>query len=170
MAPESRRRSRRSIRLRNYDYSRPGYYFVTICTANRDPLFGRIEGSQMVGNGYAGIVRLCWEELTIHYPYASLDAFVIMPNHVHGIVTLTDGPGTRASAAIRHGLPEIVRALKTYSARRINASRGTLGTSVWQRGYYERIIRNEHELRLTRKYIASNPRNRRKDREHNTQR
>jgi len=68
---------------------------------------------------------------------------------------------------MRHGLPEIVRALKTYSARRINATRGTPGTSVWQRGYYERIVRNERELNLTRKYIASNPRTWRTDRVHN---
>jgi putative transposase len=64
-------------------------------------------------------------------------------------------------------LPEIVRALKTYSARRINATRGTPGASIWQRGYYERIVRNERELNLTRKYITNNPRNWRTNREHN---
>src|SRR5215217_6197037 len=78
----------------------------------------------------------------------------------------TDGDAVE-DAGVRHGLPEIVRALKTYSAPRINATRGTPGASVWQRGYYERIVRNERELDLTRKYITSNPRNWRTDREHN---
>jgi putative transposase len=68
---------------------------------------------------------------------------------------------------VRHGLPEIVRALKTYSARSINATRGTPGASVWQRGYYERIVRDERELNLARRYIVSNPRNWRTDREQN---
>jgi REP element-mobilizing transposase RayT len=136
----------------------------------------------MFENGNASIVRGCWLDLPNHYPHVSLDAFVVMPNHIHGIIVLVDTygvgdvrtDGVRAgfkpaptNAGARHGLPEIVRALKTYSARRINASRGTPGASVWQRGYYERVIRNESELNLTRKYISSNPHNWRKDREHN---
>ena len=145
----------------------------------------------MVENANASIVRDCWLDLPNHYPHISLDTFVVMPDHVHGIIVLRDtfGAGLTARAGlddaraglkpaptggdavvdvgVRHGLPEIVRALKTYSARGINATRGTPGASVWQRGYYERIIRNERELNLTRKYIASNPRNWRTDREHN---
>jgi putative transposase len=116
-----------------------------------------------------------------------------MPDHIHGIIVLVDtagaglearaglgaraglkpaptGGGAFADVGVRHGLPEIVRALKTYSARRINASRGTPGATVWQRGYYERIVRDERELALARKYIVSNPRNWRTDREHNTPR
>lgn len=169
------------MRLRDYDYSRPGYYFITICTANRSPIFGQIKGDEMVDNRYAGIVRRCWEELPAHYPHAHLDAFVIMPNHVHGIFVLADtyaAGGVWAGlkpaptdVGIRRGLPEMVRALKTYSARRINASRRTLGAPVWQRGYYERIIRNERQRNLTREYIIANPRNWQKDREqHKTHR
>jgi len=106
-----------------------------------------------------------------------------MPDHIHGIIVLreTDGAGGAraglkpaptggggsADVGVRHGLPEIVRALKTYSARRINARCGTPGAPVWQRGYYERIIRNERELSLIRKYIANNLRNWRTDREYN---
>lgn len=119
---------------------------------------------------------------------------MVMPDHIHGIIVLLDAHGVgdvrkddaRAGlkagaglkpaptdgdafvdAGVRHGLSEVVRALKTYSAGRINATRGTPGASVWQRGYYERIVRNERELNLTRNYIASNPRNWRTDREHN---
>jgi putative transposase len=177
---------RRSIRLGGYDYSYPGVYFVTVCAARRGLLFGWISGGRVVENGNTSIVRDCWLDLPNHYPHVSLDAFVVMPDHIHGIIVLLDSYGVGAvqtddaragfkpaptggdafvDARVRHGLPEIVRALKTYSARRINASRGTSGASVWQRGYYERIVRNERELNLTRKYIASNPRNWRKDRE-----
>jgi REP element-mobilizing transposase RayT len=138
----------------------------------------------LVENANASIVRDCWLDLPKHYPHVSLDAFVVMPDHIHGIIVLvdTDGAvlgswagfkpaptdgGAFAGGRVRHRLPEIVRALKTYSARRINATRGTLGATVWQRGYYERIIRNERELNLTRKYITSNPRNWQSNREHN---
>jgi putative transposase len=186
--------SRRSIRLGGYDYSYPGAYFVTVCAAQRGLLFGWISDSRVVENANASIVRDCWLDLPNHYPHISLDAFVVMPDHIHGIIVLLDSFGVgdvrkddaragfkgRAGlkpaptdgdpfvdAGVRHGLPEIVRALKTYSARRINATRGTPGASVWQRGYYERIVRDERELNLTRKYIASNPRNWRTDRDHN---
>ncbi len=184
---------RRSIRLGGYDYSFPGAYFVTVCAARRGLLFGWISDGRVVENANASIVRDCWLDLPNHYPHISLDAFVVMPDHIHGIVVLLDtfevgaragyeGAGLTAraglkpaptdgaalvDAGVRHGLPEIVRALKTYSARCINAKGGTPGASVWQRGYCERILRNERELDLTRKYIVSNPRNWRTDREHN---
>jgi putative transposase len=175
--------SRRSIRLGSYDYSYPGAYFVTLCAARRGLLFGWISDSRVLENANARIVRDCWLDLPNHYPHVSLDTFVVMPDHIHAIIVLldthrvgdvraglkpapTDGDAVE-DAGVRHGLPEIVRALKTYSARRINATRGTPGASVWQRGYYERIVRNERELDLTRKYITSNPRNWRTDREHN---
>ena len=185
---------RHSIRLGGYNYSYPGAYFVTVCAARRGLLFDWISDGRVVENANASIVRNCWLDLPNHYPHISLDAFVVMPDHIHGIVVLLDtfgvsdvrkddaraGLNVRAGlkpaptdgdafvdAGVRHGLPEIVRALKTYSARGINARRGTPGAPVWQRGYYERIVRNERELNLTRKYIASNPRNWRTDREHN---
>jgi putative transposase len=117
----------------------------------------------VIENGNARIVRDCWSDLPDHYPHVSLDAFVVMPDHIHGIIVLlvTYGAGCKGTGlkpaptdgdafvevGVRHGLPEIVRALKTYSARRINATRGTPGASIWQRGYYERIVRNERELK-----------------------
>lgn len=186
---EDNQERRRSLRLKGYDYSRAGAYFVTVCTTDRGPLFGEIVDDALVENPYAKIVRRCWDALPNHYPHVTLDAFVIMPNHVHGIVVLNDVPdGTvganrmvgsgfkpaptglgnavETGAPPRHGLPEIARALKTYSARGINALRGTPGTAVWQRSYYEHVIRNEHALRRIREYIVSNPRNWQKDREH----
>jgi putative transposase len=161
---------RRSIRLGGYDYSRSGAYFVTVCTLRRRSLFSGISHGMVIENGNVSIVRRCWLDLPDHYPHVSLDAFVMMPDHIHGIMVLADtnravlkpaptGGGAGTYGGVRHGLPEIVRAFKTFSARRINARRDTPGVPVWQRGYHERIIRNERELNLTRKYITNNPRN-----------
>ncbi|MBI2680581.1 MAG: transposase [Candidatus Solibacter usitatus] len=95
----------------------------------------------------------CWNALPDHYKNLTLDAFVVMPSHIHGILILD----VRAGFKPAHALPEIVRALKTFSARRINAMRATPGQPVWQRNYFERIIRNEKELNETRHYIDDNP-------------
>jgi putative transposase len=82
--------SRRSIRLGGYDYSRPGAYFVTLCTLRRRSLFGGISNGKVIENGNASIVRRCWLDLLDHYPHVSLDAFVVMPDHIHGIIVLAD--------------------------------------------------------------------------------
>ncbi|MDN3513283.1 MAG: transposase [Candidatus Brocadia sp.] len=158
--PEKHRR--RSIRLKGYDYTRPGAYFVTICTENRVRLFGNISGETMQLNAFGRLVQTHWDDLTHHYPQVKLDAFVIMPNHVHGIIILTEidkvGAGLKPAPTIKqHGLPEIVRALKTFSARRVNELRNTPGVSLWQRNYYDHIIRNERALNIIRRYILYNP-------------
>jgi len=99
-----------------------------------------------------------------HYPHVALDAFVIMPNHIHGIIVLADptvvGAGFKPAPTMvnkRHRLTEIIRAFKTFSSRRINESHGTPGRPVWQRSYYEHVIRNENDLDEVRKYIVNNP-------------
>ena len=178
---------RRSIRLRGYDYSGPGAYFVTICTERRRCLFGDIADGEMRLNEYGRLVSECWHDLPRHYGCVQSDAFVVMPNHVHGIVMLTDDrdpevrsgsqptslthtlttdPGVgaglqparpRPAPRKRHGLPEIVRGFKTFSSRRINEARNTQGTRLWQRSYYERVVRNEDELQRIREYIVHNP-------------
>ncbi len=155
-APKHRRKS---IRLKGWDYTTPGAYFVTICTHQRAHLFGRVVDGEMVLNEYGEIVREVWFELPKHYAYLELDAFVVMPNHVHAIIFLTDQPVEAGfkPASTRRPLSEIVRALKTFSARRINAHRGTPGTPVWQRNYYEHIVRNERALHAIRRYIVENP-------------
>lgn len=203
---------RRSIRLKGHDYARAGVYFITICTRDRACLFGDVVAGKMRLNDLGKIVQATWNHLPDHYQ-VELDAFVIMPNHVHGIVVI---PGTMAgtgaqrdagdppapvgagfkpaptSPAIRnapaadanvsmadanvppaaptnapitpvargpkhHGLPEIVRGFKTFSARRINEHRRTPGTPIWQRNYYEHIVRDTAALRRIRRYIANNP-------------
>jgi len=160
---------RRSIRLPGYDYTQPGAYFVTICTHDGEPLFGEVVDGIMQPNRFGRIVQVCWFNLPRHYPHVILDEFVVMPTHAHMIIVLDGSPapvvpavectlaGDQPSAPTRHGLPEIVRALKTFSARHINALRRTPGTPVWQRNYYEHIVRNDRALQAIRKYIRDNP-------------
>ncbi len=169
------RPNRRSIRLKGYDYSQVGAYFLTVCAQDRACLFGDVVNGEMRLNECGNIVACTWHDLVNHVSGIALDAFVVMRNHVHGVVIITDGPNVVAVGAgsepaptepastgpaptsKRHGLPEIVRQFKTFSARRINTLRGTPGMPVWQRNYYEHIIRNEESLLRIRQYIADNP-------------
>jgi REP element-mobilizing transposase RayT len=152
---------RKVIRLQGYDYSQAGEYFVTICTKDREHIFGKIEEGRMLLNGFGEIVAWCWNDLPSHYPNVEMDEFVIMPDHVHGIIVITEPDpvreGSEPSLTRRHPLSEIVRSFKTFSARRINECRGTPGLSVWQRNYFEHIIRDERALERIREYIISNP-------------
>lgn len=184
---------RRSIRLKGYDYSQPGAYFVTMVTRHRECLFGEVVDGNMRLSEAGMIVKRTWLDLPNHYPHLLLDAFSIMPNHLHGICILVDDLGRGGSDIPyplqpehkgekvdptssenqtrpypRHGLPEIVRAVKSFSARRINRLRGTPGVSVWQRGYFERVIRNEREINAIRQYIQDNPLKWERDRENPT--
>jgi len=144
---------RRSIRLKGYDYAQAGAYFVTICTWQHQCLLGEVVDGEMQLNDYGKIAHAHWHNLLQHHQHLELDEFIVMPNHLHGILVLTDDTtGTK-----RHGLPEILRGFKTFAARRINKIRHLAGVSVWQRGYYEHIIRHERALRAIRQYIANNP-------------
>ena len=156
---------RRSIRLKSYDYSQTGAYFVTICALDRECVFGEIADGQMRLNPLGEIVQACWHCLPQHFWYLELDAFVIMPNHVHGIIEL-NGVGAQHAAPLPGGLRPnvppgslgaIVRSFKSAVSKQINESRGAPGTPIWQRNYYEHIIRNEDELRRICQYIVDNP-------------
>ena len=163
---------RRSIRLRGYDYARPGAYFVTICTRERECLFGDVVDGAMILNESGRVVESCWQILPRHFPHVRLDAFVVMPNHVHGLIVLTDFPsrprlGGRGEALAANASPlqgtkpgslgAIVQNFKSVTTRKINPIRGTPGMPLWQRNYYEHIIRNEDEWNEIRTYIAENP-------------
>ena len=144
---------RRSIRLKGYDYSRPGAYFLTICTHNRDPMFGQVVDGEMVLNRYGRIVLSDWGKLPDHHPYIELRAFIVMPNHVHGILMVKD---TDLEAVKRRSVSDIMRRYKTFSSRRINRIRQTTGP-VWQRSYWEHVIRNQEAFRRIHDYITTNP-------------
>ena len=179
------RHHRRSIRLKGYDYTQPGAYFITICTEGRVCILADIVNGEAVLSPFGKLVCKTWNDLASHYPHLRLDAFVVMPNHIHAIMVLVDDlfvgaglsgcdqqfgeeiqPQSHPRPALiernsplqkRHAIPEIVRALKSFSARAINYARETPGASVWQRDYYEHIIRNEEELFTIRTYIVTNP-------------
>ncbi len=165
---------RRSIRLKEYDYSQPGAYFVTICTHDRACLFGGVVDGEMRLNEFGEMVHECWQAIPDHFPHAMLDEFVIMPNHVHGIISIVDAaivdnvgathasPLKSASSLPPRGpkqksIGAIVGSFKSAVTKRINEYRNTPGAPVWQRNYYEHIIRNEESLNRIRQYIADNP-------------
>ena len=156
-------RNRRSIRLKGYDYAQEGAYFVTVCTRQQQCLFGSIRDGRMRLNDAGRAVRDCWNDLPRHYPHVKMDAMVVMPNHVHGIVVLLDAVGAGLKPAPttrqgkRHALPEIVRGFKTFASRRVNQLRGTPGIPIWQRNYYEHVVRDDEDLDRIRTYIANNP-------------
>ena len=146
---------RRSIRLPGYDYASAGAYFVTIVVRERELLFEH--------ESYGDAVRKAWLALPFTNPHVKLDTYVVMPNHFHGIIWL-DGPrrgGSRTAptntARPSKPLGRLVGAFKTTSTKAINSMRGTPAVPVWQRNYYERIIRDEAELNRVRQYISDNP-------------
>ncbi len=154
----------RSIRLKGQDYAEPGGYFVTVCTHERACLFGHVVNGEMHLNEAGEIALRCWEEIPDHFPSVELDASIVMPNHVHGII-IVPGRGTacRAPTTEQFGkpavgsIPTIVRSYKSSATRHINLVRMTPGIPVWQRGYYEHIVRREPELMAIREYIQGNP-------------
>lgn len=154
---------RRSIRLKGYDYSRAGSYFVTICTQNRECLFGEIKDGAMSLNNAGQIVAEEWMKSADIRNGIELDEFVVMPNHLHGIIVICKGTARRAPTAEQFGapvagsLPTIIRSFKSAIAKRVNKMRQTPGAKLWQRNYYEHIIRNENELHGIRQYIVNNP-------------
>lgn len=166
---DPQRHHRRSIRLKEYDYTQPGAYFITICTHGRAPLFRDVVDGEMRLNEYGEIVCAEWFKTVQLRPYVVLheDEFVVMPNHIHGIVWIVDDVGaTRRVAPTKTNPPAgpapgsigaIVGQFKSAVTRRINQRRGTPGVRVWQRNYYEHIIRHERALNAIRRYIAENP-------------
>ena len=156
---------RKSIRLRGYDYTRAGAYFVTICAHERACLFGKMVEDDIHLSGAGAIVQDEWLWTPVVRTDMHLDAFVIMPNHLHGIIVLDPEQGTarRAPTTERFGnpvarsLPTIVRAFKSASTREINRLRKTPGAPVWQRGFYEHMIRDDRDLERIRSYIVNNP-------------
>ena len=165
---------RNSIRLKAYDYSQPGAYFITICTHKRKCLFGDIYDRRMSLNGIGRIVENEWIRTASLRPNIELDFFVIMPNHIHGIIIIHKNNGYKggsqhASTNRKQGVDSskfkspsksigaIVRGVKSAVTGRVNKFNGTLGKKLWQRNYWERVIRNEFELQHIREYIQNNP-------------
>ena len=160
-----KRRNRRSIRLKGYDYAGAGAYFVTICAQNRECLYGEIMNGKMVLKDAGEIVADEWIKTGDIRDKIILDEWVVMPNHFHGILVIDDRRGTarRAPTVEQFGkpvsgsIPTIIRAFKSAVTKRINEMRKTPGVKIWQRNYYEHVIRNDNELNRIREYITNNP-------------
>ncbi len=150
---------RRSIRLKGYDYSQSGGYFVTICTRNRECLFGEIVDGNIRLNDLGRGVAKCWQWLAEQYPYIQLDEWLVMPNHFHGILLIMNERrgGSRTAPTKQKPLGRLIGAFKTVSTKQINEYRDTPHAPVWQRNYYEHVIRNEIDLEEIREYIKNNP-------------
>ena len=196
------RHHRRSIRLKGYDYTSPGAYFITICTYQRQCLFGEIINGEMQLNKCGQIAAECWNEIPNHFRQTKLDNYVIMPNHIHGILVITDTPRRgmampcpydrprphgrgmalpcpygrqqdtqplikrQFGKPIAQSIPTIIGSFKSAVTKRINIVRHAKGTPVWQRNYYDHIIRDDASMQHIRHYIQNNPRSWQSDQLH----
>ncbi len=184
MGYDPRVRHRRSIRLAGFDYSQSAAYFVTVCAQGRGSLFGTVVDGTMQPNDAGRMIQAAWDGLPQRFPGLELDAFVVMPNHVHGIIVIpvandatgpvgaglvparcapiTTGATTRATTRVAPTLGDVVGAFKSWTT--VLYARGVRGAGwvsfdgrLWQRNYYEHIIRGEAELDRIREYIMTNP-------------
>ena len=203
MNPKSSLPQRRAMRLRDYDYSQPGAYFLSICAQHRKCLFGTIIDGQMRLNEIGEIVVECWSRIPQHFPSVELGEYVIMPNHIHGIIE-SNIVGARSPRPIEaeHSTPptvgarsphpteveqsiyptvgarsprptentknhtdeirspalgKIVAYFKYQSTKHINQHHNTPGTRIWQRNYYDHVIRDDTDLQRICQYIQDNP-------------
>lgn len=165
MHPYQNKIGRRSIRLKGYDYSTPGMYFVTVCTQKRLCLFGDVFNGKMHLNDAGKMVHTAWNQLSVVFPGVVIDEFVVMPNHIHGIIVLYWGnnhKGNHKGCPYSITLGDIVGAFKSYTTFQYILGVKTqqwppFPTRLWQRNYYEHIIRNPQSLNRIRQYILHNP-------------
>jgi REP element-mobilizing transposase RayT len=169
---------RKSIRLKGYDYSQAGLYFITICVHNRKHLFGKIENGEMILNEYGTIAQQQWKKLQERFPNFKLDTFQIMPNHMHAIISLSHLTiPVRAGfiPAPNQGQPQGIapttigniigaykslvanESLKIFKQKWTEADPISIMGKLWQRNYYEHIIRNEQAYHRIAEYIINNP-------------
>jgi len=167
MAYDSDAHDRRSIRSRHYDYSQSGAYFITICVQGKRSLFGEVVGDEMRPNSAGRMICTQWHELPNRFPKLELDFFVVMPNHIHGILVIKSARSVQghdlepSSRSIT--LCDVVGAFKSITT--VEYVRGvkiakwpSFEKRLWQRNYYEHIIRDESSLNSIREYIVHNPR------------
>lgn len=161
-------KNRKPNRLRNYDYSQNGLYFVTICTKGRIEWFGKIENGKMVSNKFGKIVEQQLNWLVEQYYYIDLDCQVVMPNHIHLVIEINQNVGAGRDLPLpvkTKPLSELIGAFKTTSSKLIHQN--GLTEFSWQRSFYDHIIRNEISLNKIREYIQTNPKMWERDRNNN---
>ena len=166
---------RRSIRLQGYDYTSPNAYFVTICSYNHESLFGDVKMDKIVLNQFGRIIFEKWNQIPKYFKNTQIDQFIIMPNHLHGIVIIVtakhsseefteslnnkhkNASPSHPAGTMPDSVSSIIQNFKSVTTRKINQIRKTSSAKLWQRNYYEHIVRNEKELNQIREYIIDNP-------------
>jgi putative transposase len=152
MTYDPERHHRRSVRLQGYDYSSPGAYFVTICAQGRECHFGQITEGRFEEGPFGVPVAQWWLALPERFPAVELDAWVLMPNHFHGILVFPGG-----TSATFPSLGKVIAYFKYQSTKQINQLRRTPGKRIWQRSFHEHVIRGELTLERLRDYVMNNP-------------
>ena len=168
MSYDPAKHHRRSIRLQKYDYASEGAYFVTICTHNRECILGEIVEGEVRLSEIGTIAHQCWLEIPNHFKNVALDEYVIMPNHVYGIIIiqpsmvgvqyiepLREPQSNRFQHITRRSIGSMIRSYKAAVTRQCDHA--SVGQFRWQRNYYEHVIRGEKDLNKTREYIIMNP-------------
>lgn len=156
---------RQSIRLKEYDYSEPGSYFVNICTRKQMCLFGEVENAEMKLSPLGKIADACWKEIPKHYPAVMLESSQIMPNHIHGIITLPelcrDGacpiPTEHKTRSMKNTLFDVVGSFKSAVTKAVHEAGHFVGRPIWQTRFYDHIIRDNISLYFIQQYIELNP-------------
>lgn len=159
--------NRRSIRLQGYNYAQSGLYFITLCTQNRAHLFGQIINGEMILNDAGMVAAKCWQDITVHFPKTKLHEYVIMPDHIHGIIESIKIVGAqdfeprlenKFQQIIPQSIGSIIRGFKIGVTKWFRyENQGDQNMRVWQRNYYEHIIRSDAEYHRIANYIVNNP-------------
>jgi putative transposase len=163
MSSDTPQQHRKSIRLANHNYHQPGSYFITICSHNRAAIFSTIRDNVSHLSIYGEVINNCWHVIPKHFPTIRSDSFVIMPNHIHGIIHIDDWDKNKpvipesVSSLKPSSLSSIVASFKSASTKFIRKRINNTSVEVWQRNYYDRVIRNEKELLEVCQYIEANP-------------
>jgi putative transposase len=168
---------RRTIRIRDYDYTQGGAYFITICTRDRECLWGKVINGMIQLNEMGRLVESVWLQTALVRPNIELDAYVVMPNHFHAIFFIHESPGVpgathrvaptknpysapgktrRPTGPKPRSVGAVMAQFKSLVTKSINDTRQYRGGTVWQRNYYEHVIRDEESLNRIREYIATN--------------
>ncbi len=172
MNPEVHSFRRKDIRIPEFDYSQPGAFFVTIVTKDRKTLFGQVDNGKMVLNNVGKLAEEVWLALPTHFPNVELGEWVIMPNHIHGIISINveathASPLPRISKGPAPGsIGSIIGSFKSVVTKRVHQISKNTNNNLWQRNYYEHIIRNERDCQSIYDYIIANRLNWEKDEEY----
>ena len=183
--------NRRSIRLKDYDYSQIGYYFLTVCVQKKVCIFGDVENNKMILSDIGKLANQCWLNIPQHFPNVLLHEYVVMPNHIHGIIEITNNENNDNSVGTNNNSPiKIPQCLSEQANNNSPLQKGTSRTigsiirgfkigvtkqlhndgfvgQIWQRNYYEHIVRNEDDYRNIVEYIINNPTNWEEDKLYN---